>query len=152
MDKQREEFEECYPLAVWDAELQGYTEEQYTYALVGWRQAHAEMQPEIEFWEQLSKGQQDAYNSVVKQLSAANQRIAELLDLVEVVERRNKQLEDRIRVADAEKPSYKTNIVPDSQCKQSKCANATTGCVGYCKLDELSKGLSVTMSATLTEA
>jgi len=104
MDKQREEFEECYPLAVWDAELQGYTEEQYTYALVGWRQAHAEMQPEIEFWEQLSKGQQDAYNSVVKQLSAANQRIAELLDLVEVVERRNKQLEDRIRVADAEEP------------------------------------------------
>jgi len=62
------------------------------------------------------------------------------------------KLEDRIRVADAEKPSYKTNIVPDSQCKQSKCANATTGCVGYCKLDELSKGLSVTMSATLTEA
>ena len=36
-------------------------------------------------------------------------------------------------------------IVPDRYCKQSKCANATTGCVGYCKLDELSKGLSVTM-------
>jgi len=39
-------------------------------------------------------------------LSADNQRIQELLDLVEVVERRNKQLEDRIRVADAEEPVY----------------------------------------------
>ena len=37
-------------------------------------------------------------------LSAANQRIQELLDLVEVVERHNKQLEERIRVADAEEP------------------------------------------------
>ena len=43
-------------------------------------------------------------------------------------------------------PAYSNKIVPDSQCKQSKCANATTGCVGYCKLDELSKGLSVTVT------
>ena len=39
-----------------------------------------------------------------EQNDAFNQRIQELLDLVEVVERRNKQLEERIRVADAEEP------------------------------------------------
>ena len=39
-----------------------------------------------------------------EQNDAFNQRIQELLDLVEVIERRNKQLEDRIRVADAEEP------------------------------------------------
>ena len=44
------------------------------------------------------------YADIFNQLSAANQRIQELLDLVEVVERRNKQLEERIRVADAEEP------------------------------------------------
>jgi len=45
------------------------------------------------------------YADIFNQLSAANQRIQELLDLVEVVERRNKQLEERIRVADAEEPT-----------------------------------------------
>jgi len=42
-------------------------------------------------------------------------------------------------------PLYSNKIVPDDECKQSKCANTTTGCVGYCKLDEITKGLSVTM-------
>ena len=130
MDKQREEFEKCYPLAVWDAELQGYTEEQYTYALVGWRQAHAELLPEIDRLASDKDELNDLAEKQEQQLSAANQRnkelqsenetcrnlmrikqeqndafsqrITELLDLVEVVERHNKQLEERIRVADAE--------------------------------------------------
>jgi len=48
-------------------------------------------------------------------------------------------------------PAYSNKIVPDSQCKQSKCANATTGCVGHCRLDELSKGLSVTYTCQLVK-
>jgi len=85
MDKQREEFEKCYPLAVWDAELQGYTEEQYTYALVGWRQAHAEMQPEIDkllhennkfMWQ--VRDTCTRAEKAEQQLSADNQRIEEL--------------------------------------------------------------------------
>ena len=46
----------------------------------------------------------DKQREVDSLIDAANQRITELLDLVEVVERRNKQLEERIRVADAEEP------------------------------------------------
>jgi len=44
-----------------------------------------------------------------------------------------------------------SDIVPDRYCKQSKCANTTTGCVGHCRLDELSKGLSVTYTCQLVK-
>jgi hypothetical protein len=36
-------------------------------------------------------------------------------------------------------------VVPDKFCKQNKCARPTTGCIGYCKLDEINKGFIVTM-------
>ena len=84
MDKQREEFYKAYPRHEGILELYDAGSLQYLDAFgavrdfMVWQAAQAAMQPEIEFWEQLSKGQQDAYNSVVKQLSAANQRIAEL--------------------------------------------------------------------------
>jgi len=48
-------------------------------------------------------------------------------------------------------PAYSNKIVPDEECKQGKCANTTTGCVGHCRLDELSKGLSVTYTCQLTK-
>ena len=106
MDKQREEFEKCYPLAVWDAELQGYTEEQYTYALVGWRQAHAEMQPEIDRLASDKDELNDLAEKQEQQLSTAKHRIEELEKNYAVwreytgkVNDRNIELEERICVA-----------------------------------------------------
>jgi len=77
----------------------------------GHKAAQAAMQPEIDkllhennkfMWQ--VRDTCTRAEKAEQQLSAANQRIEELLDLVEVVERRNKQLEERIRVADAEEP------------------------------------------------
>jgi len=77
---------------------------------------------------------------------------AEIHRLQSQVEQKAAKIAELEAIINESQPAYSNKIVPDSQCKQSKCANATTGCVGYCKLDELSKGLSVTMIATLTEA
>ena len=117
MDKQREEFEEC-DAVFWDSRpfwkakyfscdamidpthmIQARTEFR-----LGWQAAQTARQPEINFWRTAQAETSDVLKETEQQLSAANQRIAELLDLVEVVERRNKQLEERIRVADAEEP------------------------------------------------
>ena len=243
MDKQREEFEKSgYDMCStkggnWDV----------------WQAAQSAMQPEIETLQVENKCLSDScrevtikyrdtkfhlseavknYADIFNQLSAANQRITELLDLVEVVERCNKQLEatlnqvrstynqiiaedtatrneyldeiakleERICVADAEEPvlfmftvdgryytaknkahaesmlrhpdtylypdkpedfplsplylhaqipaevAPSSDIVPDRYCKQSKCANTTTGCVGHCRLDEVIAGQSVTVT------
>jgi len=196
MDKQREEFlawhqrefnyhpddititEELRQLA-WQREL-------------GWQAAQTAMQPEIDRLTRQSANRLIGLCKCGDELEQSRKRVVEL--------------EERIRVADAEEPvlwmftvdgryytakskahadsmlnhpdthlypdkpedfplsplylhaqipaevAPSSDIVPDRYCKQSKCANATTGCVGYCKLDELSKGLSVTMIATLTEA
>jgi len=60
-------------------------------------QRNKELQSENETCRNLMRIKQE-------QNDAFSQRITELLDLVEVVERHNKQLEERIRVADAEDP------------------------------------------------
>jgi len=110
MDKQREEFIKefhCVPEESKESRLKaiGFS--------AGYKAAQAAMQPELDAADRANKIAMhqnldliDAAMKTEKQLSAANQRIEELLDLVEVVERRNKQLEERIRVADAEEPVY----------------------------------------------
>jgi len=69
----------------------------YVQQLTAANQRNKELQSENETCRNLMRIKQE-------QNDAFNQRIQELLDLVEVVERRNKQLEERIRVADAEEP------------------------------------------------
>jgi len=49
--------------------------------------------PEYEIVWKMIQDRIEGKPNIIEQLSAANKRIAELLDLVEVVERRNKQLE-----------------------------------------------------------
>jgi len=80
------------------------TKQEWELLREAWQAAQAVMSPEIDYLKSYIDGQDDSFATMMKQLSAANQRITELLDLVEVVERRNKQLEERIRVADAEEP------------------------------------------------
>ena len=104
MDKQREEFEKSgYDMCStkggnWDV----------------WQAAQAAMQPEIDYLKSYIEGQDDSFATMMKQLSAANQRIEELeqrLNSFSDIQKRElllmekiANLEERIRVADAEEP------------------------------------------------
>jgi len=128
MDKQREEFDRWadeYSLRN-EPNYNAETEADCRAAFIAGKEfAQTAMQPEIKTLQVENKCLSDScrevttkyqdtkfnlseavknYADVFNQLSADNQRIQELLDLVEVVERRNKQLEERIRMADAEEP------------------------------------------------
>jgi len=116
MDKQREEFEKncgIYEGVEFSSEKEKYIptyygENAYKNAtnqnalFSGWKAAQAAMQPEIDKLNNLvalydrrahESHATPFYDELQQLLSAANQRIQELLDLVEVVERSNKQLE-----------------------------------------------------------
>ena len=96
-DKQREEFESRFAVRSdypYDFDRNSHTGE-YTspvthYAYQGYQAAQAVMFPEIDYLKSYIEGQDDSFATMMKKLSAANERIAEL--------------EERIRVADAEEP------------------------------------------------
>jgi len=97
MDKQREEFEKS------GFDMCSNSEGNWGV----WKAAQAVMQPELDRLKQYQQNSAIMCNELTEQLAImcnelteqlyeANQRITELLDLVEVVERRNKQLEATI--------------------------------------------------------
>lgn len=40
-------------------------------------------------------------------------------------------------------PTEQNRYVPDSECKQHRCANSTTGCFGHCRFDEIFAGVAL---------